>query len=377
MPICVSSGFDSGNIVCLSSEKPDDVRLEIRKDNESDFYQWFHFRMTGVQGVACRMVIENAEGAAYPAGWPDYRACASYDRETWFRVPTRYENGQLILQHTPEYSSVYYAYFAPYSMERHANLIAAATVADGVSARVLGQTLDGRDMDCLSFSSDGEDRKQIWVIARQHPGESMAEWAAEGLIARLLDAADPVARSLRIAADVHVVANMNPDGSFRGHLRTNAAGVNLNREWAEPSAEKSPEVLCVLNAMRKNGVDLFLDMHGDEALPYNFIAGSEGMPGFSEQDDARLQAYKTALMRANPDFQTEHGYPRNPPGKANKSIAGNALYGYFGCLSMTLEMPFKDNANLPDETYGWSPDRCRHLGAATVDAILSVIDQLR
>ena len=42
---------------------------------------------------------------------------------------------------------------------------------------------------------------------------------------------------------------MNPDGSWRGHLRTNAAGANLNREWASPSAERSPEVLAVRNAM--------------------------------------------------------------------------------------------------------------------------------
>jgi murein tripeptide amidase MpaA len=42
---------------------------------------------------------------------------------------------------------------------------------------------------------------------------------------------------------------MNPDGSWRGHLRTNAAGANLNREWAAPSAERSPEVLLVRNKM--------------------------------------------------------------------------------------------------------------------------------
>lgn len=38
---------------------------------------------------------------------------------------------------------------------------------------------------------------------------------------------------------------MNPDGSVRGHLRTNAAGVNLNREWAQPTIENSPEVYLV------------------------------------------------------------------------------------------------------------------------------------
>ena len=36
---------------------------------------------------------------------------------------------------------------------------------------------------------------------------------------------------------------MNPDGSYRGHLRTNACGANLNREWKTPTLEKSPEVL--------------------------------------------------------------------------------------------------------------------------------------
>ena len=38
------------------------------------------------------------------------------------------------------------------------------------------------------------------------------------------------------------IPNMNPDGSYRGHLRTNASGANLNREWKEPTLEKSPEV---------------------------------------------------------------------------------------------------------------------------------------
>jgi len=377
MTIQINSAFDSGNIICLSADDPANIRLEIQKDNESDFYQWFHFRLVGGRDQLCRLVIENAENAAYPKGWPDYKVCASYDRETWFRVPTVFENGQLVIQHTPETDSVYYAYFAPYSMERHADLIAEAALSDLADLRVLGTSVDGRSIDCLSVIGNGEDRRTIWVIARQHPGESMAEWAAEGVIARLLDETDPVGRALRSKADIHIVPNMNPDGSYRGHLRTNAVGSNLNREWADPSEDKSPEVLCVLNAIRETGCDLFLDMHGDEAIPYNFIAGAEGMPGFSEADDALLQAYKSELMKASPDFQVTHGYPRNPPGKANKAIAGNAVYGYFGCLSMTLEMPFKDNAELPDETFGWSPERCRHLGAANVDAMLGVVDQLR
>ncbi len=45
------------------------------------------------------------------------------------------------------------------------------------------------------------------------------------------------------------VPNMNPDGTWRGHLRTNAAGANLNREWDAPTLEHSPEVYYVRNKM--------------------------------------------------------------------------------------------------------------------------------
>ena len=70
--------------------------------------------------------------------------------------------------------------------------------------------------------------------------------------------------ALRAAATFHIVLNVNPDGSARGHLRTNAAGTDLNRQWAEPSAEKSPEVLAIRNAMDATGVDFAIDVHGDE-----------------------------------------------------------------------------------------------------------------
>ena len=106
----------------------------------------------------------------------------------------------------------------------------------------------------------------------------MAEWWMEGALEKLTDEDDPVARVLRRECTFRVVPNMNPDGSRRGHLRTNAAGVNLNREWHAPSAEKSPEVLCVRNAMDETGVDFAMDVHGDEAIPANFLAGFEGIP---------------------------------------------------------------------------------------------------
>ena len=373
MPLHITDCFDSGNIQVKDASSAGDIRLEIRKDKNSDFYQWFHFRVTGASGQDLVMKIENAGGASYTDGWNGYQARASYDRETWFCVDTDYSDGMLTLQHTPDADTIWFAYFAPYSMERHQDLIAWAQLQSGVSLRILGESLDGQTLDCLTV---GTGKKVFWITARQHPGETMAEWWVEGFLNRLLDEDDPVARKLRQEAVFHIVPNMNPDGSKRGHLRTNAKGINLNREWNKASLENSPEVYCVLNRMRETGMDFALDVHGDEGLPYNFIAGGEGAPAFDSRGQALLDAYKQNLERLSPDFQTRYGYDIDAPGEADLSICTNFLADTFQCLAMTLEMPFKDNDNLPDPVHAWSPERCRKLASANLDAMLAILDKL-
>ena len=213
------------------------MRLRIRRDAHADFYQWFYFRASNVRGLDCRYVIENAGAAAYPKGWSGYRAAASYDRESWFRVPTEFDGERLVFEHSAEEDAVYFAYFAPYPMERHADLLAFAQASERCRLETLGTTLDGQSLDCLRFGEAGDGRKVIWMVARQHPGETMAEWWMEGLINRLVDDSDPVVNTILDRAVLYLVPNMNPDGSRRGHLRTNAAGANLNREWDKASAE--------------------------------------------------------------------------------------------------------------------------------------------
>lgn len=372
----ISSSFDGGNIEVVSSEFPSDIRLAIRKDNASDFYQWFYFKISGAEDTQCNFTIENGAGAAYAEGWAGYDVCASYDRETWFRVPTDYHEGHLMWALTPETDTVYFAYFAPYSMERHADLIARATMEPGVACEVLGETLDGQSIDLLQFSAPLPDLKPIWLIARQHPGETMAEWWMEGAIEFLTDLDNPYARTLREKACIYMVPNMNPDGSRRGNLRTNAAGANLNREWEGASLERSPEVYHVREKMKETGALFHMDVHGDEDLPYNFIAGFEGVPSVTKRQLELLDQYQTLLCNASPDFQREHGYPVDEPGTANLEKCTDYVAETFGCLAMTLEMPFKDNANLPDDMVGWNPARCKHLAAACLTALAQMIDEL-
>jgi murein tripeptide amidase MpaA len=372
MKLSVSSAFDGGNIRLVAIQD-NQIDLEIVKDHQSDFYQWFYFRVTGAGGRPLELRILNSAGSAYPLGWDDYRACMSEDREDWRRIDTRYEGGVLTITATPETNTAWFAYFAPYTTERHHDLVAGAAAHPAVSYRSLGQSLDGQEIDCLDF---GDGPLQLWLYARQHPGETMAEYWIEGALERLLDDSDPVSRLLRRRATFHVVPNMNPDGSKRGHLRTNAVGANLNREWHAPSAERSPEVLAVRNAMDATGVDFAIDVHGDEAIAANFLAGFEGIASWSEEKQSIFDLFAAALVRISPDFQTAKGYEISAPGKANMSMSTAQLAERYGAVSMTLEMPFKDNADLPDEVWGWSPERCRLLARGSIDALHAVLPGL-
>lgn len=373
--VTISSSFDSGNIELVSADAPDAIRLRIRRDNQSDFFQWFHFRLSGARGEACVLRIENAGEAAYPKGWENYQAVASTDRQNWVRVATDYEGGVLTIRHTPASDSVWFAYFAPYAMERHHDLIAECLDSPEVRHEIVGHSVDGQDIDLLRIGTPGREKKVVWMIGRQHPGETMASWWMEGALERLVDPDDPVAGALLDQAVFYVVPNMNPDGSARGHLRTNAVGANLNREWAEPTAERSPEVLAVRNRMDQTGVDICLDIHGDETIPHNFIAGTDGVPSWTPARQAQLDFYRDTLARLCPDFQTEHGYPPNPPGKANLTMCSNQVAERFGALAMTLEMPFKDADDRPDPIHGWSPARCRHLARGCLDALLATLQR--
>jgi murein tripeptide amidase MpaA len=370
--VTIDAGFDGGNIL-VEGGGPEAWDLAIRKDAHSDFLQWFHFRVTGAAGRPLVLAIRNAGEAAYPHGWPGYRARVSEDREDWRQAETSYANGILTIRHTPSHDVCWFAYFAPYPMERHHWLIGRAAAAPGVRVRSLGQTIDGQPMDLVTM---GEAGPAVWLYARQHPGETMAQWWMEGAIARLTDPADPVARALRARCRLFLVPNMNPDGSRRGHLRTNALGVNLNRVWHAPDAKTEPEVACVLAEMERTGVDFAMDVHGDEAIPHVFIAGFEGIPAASERQTRLYQDYVARLARLSPDFQTAKGYEPSKPGEGNMTMSTNAIAHRFGCPAFTLEMPFKDADDLPDPLRGWSPGRSQALARDCLAALLETLPDL-
>ena len=305
-------------------------------------------------------------------------------------------NAVLIWKVKASSNLISFSYFAPYSLEKQVNLVHATTQTNHCTHVVLGLSEESRDLNALVFDKHLDASLPsyyvVWIQHRQHPGETSASWFCEGVIERLLEMSEKPSSLLK-SSIVVVVPNCNPDGGVRGHLRTNAKGANLNRCWGtmhgitaagqtEPKAVEVEAMVKGMNAL--GGVDVMLDIHQDEEKEYVFISKS---PLGCESATPELRAVRTKfekiLQKRSPDFLTPGpidpvGYPEPPPGGANLNICSASVAQKFpGCLSMTMEHPYKGNANRGAPwNLGFTTKQCRDLGVETVNAVEDILPDL-
>jgi murein tripeptide amidase MpaA len=375
----ISADICGGSIQVVQVLSEGAVELALRKDNAAELKQWFHWKARARRGAPAEYRIVNANAAGNPQCWENYQALASYDREHWFRVPTTFDGRTLVIRHTPARRVIYYAYFAAYDVERHRALIARAAASRRARVTSVGESLEQQPIDVIEVGKVGGPRRKVWLITRQHAGETQGAWVIEGLLHRLLDERDALADALLDKAVFYIVPNMNPDGTARGNFRTNVAGRDLNREWSDPGEQTSPEVACVRSAMHETGVDLFMDFHGEETAPCAFAIGCDGNPSYSARQKALELSFRTDFASRDRHFWRDYGYGPDDPGRGDLRIANNYIGEAFDCLAVTVELPFKEGGLHPGHggALSFSPDVARHLGRVSLETIGAVIDEVR
>jgi murein tripeptide amidase MpaA len=364
--IQVDASMHGGSIEVLRAGARGPVELALRADTAADIRQWFCF------DVACakprELVVRGVSGATYPTGFDDYAAMVSFDGRSWSRAPTERDGDDLVIVHEPLGPTARYAYFAPYSEERLERRLRKLARATGAELSSLGDSAEGRPLYAATLGPDDAART-LWVIARQHPGETPASWLLDGLMRRLAREGEGGA-SLLGDTRLVLVPLVNPDGAAHGNMRTSATGANLNRCWIDPDDDEAPEIAALLAHIDALGADLFVDVHADEDCAWAFPAGCEGNPGYDAAIEAGEAALRSDLAGAVAEFVDAPFYDLDAPGEADLSCAANQIGERHGCVALTLELPIKSSGGGRVRA-GWSPKRAQKAGERLLDVLLA------
>ncbi|EJK60286.1 hypothetical protein THAOC_19382 [Thalassiosira oceanica] len=431
--ISISDSFDGGNAEFSGLKLVDGeedfcdvhVTVNIRKDpftelESKEHFQYFSFRSTlnrdapamkglfqGKKSIKVKYILENAGKtlidceASYAHAFRGYSTfytqTSPFDPDSWRRKDdTAFDGGALTWTHVHDLDSptACFAYFPPYSYERHLGLVAKCAES-GVDATVrsLGQSVEGREIDCVKV---GNGPRTCWIIHRQHPGESMAEFYAG-----IADAAAGIGREVgqrrgqgEGALHVSHRAERQPRRKYQrppedergraesqqGMVSQPRAGGRRGRDVRRPDRREEPRgaqrpprhgrhrLRRLPRRARRRGppVQLPRRVRGHAGLVRPAPVAPRRVPRVVPAGEPRhagegeLRAGRARTGHAAHLLEPDRAALRLPGGDARDALQGDA----------------RGHARAEGED-GWGPDRARRLGASVLDPLCYVQPHLR
>ncbi|MFH1468589.1 MAG: M14-type cytosolic carboxypeptidase [Pseudomonadota bacterium] len=289
VPLTLSADFDSGRVGSALIEG-DHVRLTLNTvtmvNTLATYAYWTHFSLAGAADKSITLDIEGVDGNTFFGRHADdSRMVVSCDGTTWERLPAptwRDEHGGTYsVTWAPACDTPRIATFFPFNytemlawtdeVSRHpeATLEQAATSDQGREIRLLTITDPG---------SPASDKRHIFILGRQHSGETAGTWELVGLVEFLLSG-EAEAQALLQGFVWHIVPMLNPDGVYLGYSRATSELRDPNADWDNEASVEVVQIRALVEDLRRGpGLDLVLDWHNqvNESRGHDFVYSPAG-----------------------------------------------------------------------------------------------------
>ena len=321
----ITTNFESGNINHIKNiQRKNDVNIILEIENEpypsntkKKYQNWFYFKSNDVQRKSITYTIQNIR--IFDNDWRGFNVCYSYDNKNWKRIKTSFSkvNKTLTWKHKSSKKNVFFAYYPPYTIEMKNKLINKYKNRKNVKHILLNKNIDTLLL--------GSGPLHIYIVARQHPGETIGSWMTEGFLNAYFSSKQR--KVIEKIFTIVVIPMANPSGVKSGHWYTNKKGQNLNRSWRH---NKTPETTAIKKLINfgPEGI-LYLDLHGDEGASKHFITTC------IEKKNTVRESFNKIMGKFCPNFQLKDYYKRK----------GHKVYGTMDCFdkkkTLTIEGAMK------------------------------------
>lgn len=299
--VTVDARFESGSIGTVVFDGAGRVRCEVKGEVDQDGRNrqpsWFYFRLDGVRGRDLVIELTGFHGEYNyrrhdGSGHRHMRPVYSYDNRNW--LP--FESAEwlpaasgLRVKLKARRKSVWIARQPPYTTRDLNRLLAALRGNRYLQQQIVGRSAEQRPVVLLTITDPGDGlggKSVIWLMARQHAWEAGTSWVIEGLL-RFLLSQEAEAAAIRRTCVFKIFAMADPDGVYRGGVRFNKYGYDLNRNWDVRDPVRMPEIHCQWRAIQDwmesaGRVDLFLTLHNTESADYIEGPLTAGGPAVAE-----------------------------------------------------------------------------------------------
>ena len=329
---------------------------------------WFYFRVVECSERPVELVLSNLDTClgGGSANWENVRPVVRQAGSTWERLPNAeidtLADGrrQAAWTITPRYDSFECALCFPYGLSDLE--MTRAACGDYWGLDLIGVTSGGQPLPRLSNTAKAE-APGLYLVARQHSGETPGSWVLDGLLRHAAASLDPA--DLLIWA----VPLADLDGIVAGAYGKDPFPWDLNRAWTTPPMRHETRVISsdLARWARQATPALGVDFHAPgptEAEGAYFFLPREERPEASRAAaqiavDAIAPALPKALLHAQPTRQV--AYPSRWDATATLDAH---IWDHFEIPCLALETPYTSSHNtlLTREQY-------RRLGAALLDGI--------
>ncbi|MCC9642272.1 M14-type cytosolic carboxypeptidase [Rhodopirellula sp. JC740] len=260
--VSFETDFAGGKIDELVEYSGDDFEILIRPENEPiNDSAWYAFRVSSTNPRHIKVRLR------YEGGSHRYEPKISRDRVNWepaeHLIVARHPGGREVTLRLPVSNQMLWVAGQELVGNKDiANWVDTLAKLPFVESSVAGHSVMERPIHRLAIGNP-DTRDVVYALSRQHPPEVTGTIGMMHFIEALCGDSE-LAKRYRQEFLTVAIPIANPDGVAKGYWRSNANGVDLNRDWLqfkEPETRAIHNDIVSLRGEQNKRMWLFLDFH--------------------------------------------------------------------------------------------------------------------